>query len=184
MPRLMDALSFFIDAPNFVVRSCAQGSGRVGRWSTPEAIPGRFIVTLARQAPQHIVEHCAVEKRARSMRWQGIQRASRLRMTPGIASESDKWQDVPMTTREGVRAFSFASLSLTAPMSSFGSMPGRPAMAYYPALPRVTRDLRADDTQACESLSLRCGRQHAGRMFLRRCSTAVTAAVFTNAAAR
>ena len=25
MPRLIDALSFFIDAPNFVVRSCCQG---------------------------------------------------------------------------------------------------------------------------------------------------------------
>ena len=29
----------------------------------------------------------------------------------------------------GMLAFSFASLSFTAPMSSFGSMPGRPDMA-------------------------------------------------------
>ncbi len=56
-------------------------------------------------------------------------------------------QQTAIETSSGGRAFSFASFSLsfTAPMSSFGSMPGRPAMAHR-ALRKLTQGTCAQAT--------------------------------------
>ena len=140
MPRLMDALSFFIDAPNFV-RSCGREglvswAGEKGS-SVTERLCRRSQAGEARQDARagSLLYKSQGRTHARAQANRAVQQQASCGVVSFTVRRPGVWRS-PQAGCEGqaanvggwMRAFSLASLSLTAPMSSFGSTVGRPDM--------------------------------------------------------